>query len=190
MLIDIIVNRVFDSNTYILTTEDDNYCWLVDIGDFDSVLDVIGTKSIQGIFITHTHYDHIYGLLAVLERFPECVIYTSEEGRYGLAYDKYNFSRYHGTPIIYEGPNIRVLMDGESVEIFDGVTMYAMLTPGHDKSCVTYYTDDCSFTGDSFIPGFEVITTFPRSNKLDSEISLKKIQVLLETRTIYPGHKK
>ena len=143
---------------------------------------------VRGVFITHSHYDHIYGLPSLLERFPDCCIYTSAEGKVGLASDKFNFSRYHGDPIRCEGPNIRVLQDCDSVELFDDVRMTAMMTPGHDKSSVTFYTDDSVFTGDSYIPGFDVVTTFPRSNKSDSDISLKKINILLETRKIYPGH--
>lgn len=115
-------------------------------------------------------------------------MYTSADGKEGLASDKFNFSRYHGDPIVYDGPNVRVLDDGDIVEIFEGVELHAMMTPGHDKSCVTYYTEDSVFTGDSYIPGFDVVTTFPRSNKEDSKISLEKIHELLKTRTIYPGH--
>ena len=141
------------------------------------------------MFITHSHYDHIYGLLSLLERFPDCIVYTSAAGKEGLASDKFNFSRYHGDPIIYDGPNVKVLEDGDIVEIFEGVELHAMMTPGHDKSCLTYYTDDIVFTGDSYIPGYAVVTTFPRSNRDDSKISLEKIYELISTRKFYPGHK-
>lgn len=183
-----LVNSVFKSNTFILSNIDDNVFWLVDVGDIDLIFPSIRGKTIKGVLITHTHYDHIYGLPALLERFPECIVYTSADGKEGLASDKFNFSRYHGDPIVYDGPNVRVLEDGDTVEIFDGVELHAMMTPGHDKSCVTYYTDDYVFTGDSYIPGFEVVTTFPRSNKEESKVSLEKIYELLKTRTIYPGH--
>lgn len=186
MVIKRIINSVFSSCTYLL--ESDNNCWLVDIGDIEPVLSLTGGRIVRGVFITHSHYDHIYGLPSLLEKFPECTIYTSADGKDGLASDKFNFSRYHGDPIIYKGENVHILSDGDSVEICDGIVMKAMLTPGHDKSCVTYYTDDVIFTGDSYIPGFDVVTNFRRSDKTDSELSLKKIHKLLETRIIYPGH--
>lgn len=188
MKIEKVINSVFTSNTFILASAYCEFCWLVDVGDVDTILSSLHGKTIKGVFISHTHYDHVYGLPVLLEHFPDCLIYTSAEGKEGLASDKYNFSRYHGDPIVYEGPNVRVLEDGDIVEIFDGVELHAMMTPGHDKSCVTYYTDDSVFTGDSYIPGFDVVTTFPRSNKEDSKISLEKIHELLKTRTIYPGH--
>lgn len=36
-----IVNRVFTSNTYWLFDNDRDYCWLIDIGDYERVADVI-----------------------------------------------------------------------------------------------------------------------------------------------------
>lgn len=188
MNVDQIVNSVFTSNTFILTSKDCIDSWLVDIGDIGPVLSFVSNRNVRGVFITHSHYDHIYGLPALLENYPECIIYTSIAGKEGLASDRFNFSRYHGDPITYDGDNVRVLYDGDSIELFNGVVMTAMLTPGHDKSCVTYYTDSCVFTGDSYIPNLKVVTSFPHSNKHDSEISLKKIHKLLETRKVFPGH--
>ena len=188
MIIDKIVNSVFRSNTYIISNKLNPYCWLVDIGDVEPVLSIVNDRTVRGVFITHSHYDHIYGILPLLEKYPDCMIYTSAEGKEGLLSDKFNFSRYHGDPISYKGNNISVLEDGDSVELFEDIVITAMLTPGHDKSCITYYTDKELFTGDSYIPGIEVFTSFPRSNKADSEISLTKIYKLFESRKIYPGH--
>lgn len=180
------INSIYSSCTYIIKSE--NFCWLVDVGDIKPILEFVENRTILGVFLTHTHYDHIYGLPALLEKFPDCLIYTSSDGKKGLASDKYNLSRYHMNPITYEGANIKVLSDGDTVELYDGVVLTAIMTPGHDKSSVTYYTDKCVFTGDSFIPGFDVVTSFPRSNKDESKVSLEKIYELLKTRTIYPGH--
>lgn len=183
-----LVNSVFQSNTFVLSSKNSNDCWLVDVGDIRPILDYVKAKKIKGVFLTHTHYDHIYGLPALLERFPDSLIYTSADGKNGLASDKLNFSRYHGDPIRYEGPNVRILNDGDKVVLSDEVVLTAMLTPGHDKSCVTYYSADWVFTGDSYIPGLDVVTTFPHSNKTDSKYSLEKIYELIKTRIIYPGH--
>ena len=70
-----ITNRVFNSRTYILTKEDCEKVWLVDCGDTDRVLEMIGEKSVEGVLLTHAHTDHIYGLEALMKRFPE-VKYT------------------------------------------------------------------------------------------------------------------
>lgn len=183
-----IINSVFTSNTFVLTEEVENYCWLVDVGDVEPIIDIVGNRELKGILLTHSHFDHIYGINKIIERFPNCVVYTSIDGKEGLYSDKYNFSRYHGESIIFQGENIHVFTDGEEIQIFPNVKIKAILTPGHDRSCVTYYTEEDIFTGDSYIPGIKVITTFPRSNKDDTEKSLAHIMELSVNRNIYPGH--
>lgn len=183
-----IINSVFTSNTFVLTEEVENYCWLIDVGDVEPIIDIVGNRELKGILLTHTHYDHIYGINKIVERFPDCVVYTSIDGKEGLYSDKYNFSKYHNDSIIFQGKHIHVLENGEVIPIFPNVSMKAIYTPGHDISCGTYYTEDEIFTGDSYIPGIKVITTFPRSNKSDAEKSLAHIMELSISRNIYPGH--
>jgi len=57
-----IVNSVFKSKTYILTEVGNNEAWLIDCGDNQPIIDYINAKELilRGIFITHTHFDHIY----------------------------------------------------------------------------------------------------------------------------------
>lgn len=66
-----IVNSVFTSNTFVLSNEQ-GLAYLVDIGDFKSILQ-LGIKEIKGVFLTHVHYDHIYGLRELLDRYPVSV---------------------------------------------------------------------------------------------------------------------
>ena len=74
-----IVNAVFSSNTYVLREGGADWCWLVDVGDVEPVLEYIGEKgAIRGIFLTHTHYDHLYGINRMVDLFPQCVVYTLE----------------------------------------------------------------------------------------------------------------
>ena len=52
----------------------------------------------------------------------------------------------------------------------------AIYTPGHDWSCMTYYTDEIIFTGDSYIPNIKVITSFPKSNKEDANFLVETLE--------------
>lgn len=188
MQIERIINSVFSSNTFILSDSKENSCWLIDIGDVKPALERIGSKKLKGVFLTHTHYDHIYGINQLLEYYPDCVVYTSVKGKEGLFSDKLNFSRYHGDPIIFKGLKIYVVSNSEQIGLFEGVTFTVLLTPGHDWSCVSYYTDKEIFTGDSYIPNVKLITSLPHSNKDDAKKSLDKIMELCKIRDIYPGH--
>lgn len=183
-----IVNSVFTSNTFILINEGSNDCWLVDVGDIDPILQEVGNRRVKGVFLTHTHYDHLYGINQLVERFPDCIVYTSQHGKEGLFSNKLNFSRYHDDPMVFEGKHIRVLEEGEEIFLFPSIKLKALYTPGHDWSCMSYYTDDLIFTGDSYIPNIKVITSLPKSNKTEAQDSLERILELCKTRDVYPGH--
>lgn len=185
-----VVNSVFNSNTYILSVEGENEYVLVDMGDMAPVEEFVQGKNgvVKALFLTHTHYDHIYGIKNLLQLYPDCMIYTSSFGKEALASDKLNFSRYHNDPIIWVEDNVVVLHQNEQVEIFPKTFMEVFETPGHDRSCLTYKVEYHVFSGDSYIPGLKVIDSFPNSNKEDARISKERIMELRKGCCLYPGH--
>lgn len=186
MIIRQVINSVFNSCSYVVTQ---GHCsWLVDCGDVDRILPLIDGR-LSGVLLTHTHFDHIYGLNHLLSVFPEVPIYTNEHGYVGLLSDKMNLSRYHENPFVLDNPgNIRVIEDGNEIGLFDDVNAQAVFTPGHSPSCVTWVVRDAVFTGDSYIPGVKTVTIFPHADKALVYQSEALILDLLEHRTIYPGH--
>ena len=76
LAVDYITNKVFNSRTYILTSEATDWVWLVDCGNVEVVFERIGEKQIDGVLLTHTHSDHIYGLEALTGRFPNVKVLT------------------------------------------------------------------------------------------------------------------
>lgn len=188
MKISRIQNTVLNSNSFILWEEQCVDCWLVDVGDIEPILEAIEERKVRGVFLTHTHFDHIYGINRLVERFPECIVYTSQHGKEGLFSDKLNFSRYHDDSILFQGKHIKVLKEGDEVLLFPNVTLKAIYTPGHDWSCMSFYTDELIFTGDSYIPYTKVVTSFPKSNKEDAKVSFDRIMELSKYRDVYPGH--
>lgn len=73
-----IVNSIFTSKTYILFCEGKDNVWLVDIGDMELVFDFLEEKGlkVEGVFITHAHFDHIYGLPELVKLYPQCKVYV------------------------------------------------------------------------------------------------------------------
>lgn len=183
-----IVNSFYASNTYVLSEEHSAYCWLVDVGDIEPVLDILGNRKVNGLLLTHSHFDHIYGVNKLVDLFPECIIYTSVHGKEGLGSEKLNLSLYHDNSLVLHKGNVCILEDGEEVQLFPTSSFKAIYTPGHDWSCVSYYNNDVIFTGDSYIPNNKLVTVFPKSDKTEALLSLNKIINLLETRDAYPGH--
>ena len=186
-----ITNSIFTSKTYILSKEGEDKAWLVDIGDVEPVLSYLKERNlvVEGVFLTHAHFDHIYGIEFLIKLFPECKVYCTEYAKEALASDKLNLSKYHGTPIRYSGDNVEMVHDGEKMALFEDEPQIEFFeTPGHNPGCLTMVMGDVVFTGDAYIPGVGVNTIPPHSNKVQANTSLEIILKLTEGRTILSGH--
>lgn len=171
-----IVNAKFLSNTFIISEPPLNWIWLIDIGDFDGVINLITKSSIvRGVFITHPHVDHIYGLNDLIDFSPDCIVYISEHAKTDLYSDKLNLSYYHGEPTIFKGSNLSLLHEADKIRLFENCVLEVLETPGHHRGCLTYKVRNYIFTGDSYIPGIKVITKLRGGNREDSEKSIIKI---------------
>ena len=188
--VDYFTNRVFNSRTYILSKEGSDEVWLVDCGDADRIIERIKGKKIKGILLTHAHSDHIYGLEEILEKFPQCIVYTNTAGIEALKSPKLNMSHYHSeyTDIsIDKTDHVRTIGEGDAVEVL-GMEVSVYDTPGHSPSCLIYILEDKAFTGDAYIPGVKVFTGFPHSNRIQAQKSLERILQLTSHLQIMPGH--
>ena len=181
-------NRVFSSRTYLLE-EPGEPAWLVDCGCWERLLAQTGREvALQGVLLTHAHYDHIYGLPSLLKRWPDCRIYTNAAGVEALASPRGNMSRYHEDPISITGEIIVMVGEGARIPLFSGVEAEVFETPGHHPSCLTFLIGERLFTGDAYIPGEKVITTLPGGDKALAAASLERILNISEDRELYAGH--
>ena len=186
-----IVNTIFTSKSYIIHKDGCKKAWMVDIGDIEPVMSFLQEKglTVEGVFITHAHFDHIYGLPKLVEAFPDCKVYVTEYAKDGLASDKLNMSRYHETPMTYKGENVFVVHEGDCMTLFDGEPkMQFYETPGHNPGCLTMVIGDKIFTGDAYIPGVKVNTQLPHADKVLAQQSLNRILKLAEGKQVLPGH--
>ncbi len=187
--IDYIVNKIFNSITYIIPTGGKE-CWLVDCGDIEKVLEY--GWLVQGVLLTHAHFDHIYGLNALVDACPNVKVVTNIDGKITLQNPRWNFSHYHEDVLdfIFQKPdNVCEIVGGNEIELFEGVSAQCIEVPGHDPSCVSYIVENSVFIGDAYIPGVKTIVNFPRSNKLQAVDSMFRLQSFeSQGLRILPGH--
>ena len=185
-----ITNKFLNSITYIIPINDGEKCYLVDCGDIEKVIEQ--GWSVKGVFLTHCHFDHIYGINKLVESYPEVKIYTNEVGIIGLTNPRVNFSKYHDEveDFSFSYPKNISLIEKEGMLIIENdIIVNALFTPGHDTSCISYIIGNYLFTGDAYIPGIKTVTTFPRSNKKQAAESLLRLQQYEKIGyMICPGH--
>lgn len=180
-------NIFLHSSTYLVG----NY--LIDCGEPKEILDVLSRYRInlKGIFLTHCHIDHTYGLPRILNEYPDITIYCSSATYRGLKDDELNL-QYITPEYAFEfsyDDNVRILEDG-SYNIDGEIIVEAIPTKGHSSDCQTYIIGNKIYTGDAFIPGEKVFTKWPDSDKNDALNSIHLIQTLIRNRhlIVKPGH--
>ena len=115
--------------------------------------------------------------LKLLSPIPMLLFVHQENGVKGLKEPKLNISRYHieASDISFESEMIHTLYDGE-VNFLAGMKVAAILTPGHDWSCISYLCNGFLFTGDSYIPALKWLQKWPKSNRQEAQDSWEKLK--------------
>ena len=177
------------SNTFVLSLKGEDEVFIVDIGDSKPLMELIGDKKIKGLFLTHAHYDHIYGINNLIEVFPRCVIYGSKETLDVLKNDKLNFSYYYDNPLNYKGSYEEIIESGQIISLWNGIDIQAIITPGHTSGSTCYRLNNNLFTGDAYIPNVPPVTKLKGGDKVEAKKSVEMIESLItEGDNIHPGH--
>lgn len=185
------VNSVFNSKTYILFKKGVSKAWLVDIGDVEPVVAFLKEQSltVEGVLLTHGHFDHFYGLPSLMEHYPQCKVYATEYTKMVLASDEMNLSKPNNRPITYEGDNIVLVKESDELDLFEGEpAMHVCEVPGHNPGCMALVMDNILFTGDAYIPGLGVKDFVPYADKAQAKQSMERLIKLAEGKRVCAGH--
>ncbi len=184
------VNNPYTSNTFILEEDNSADVYLIDAGFTCSIKELLGSdKIIKGVFLTHAHYDHIHGINEVMNAFPDCEIYCSEDTKQGLYNEKLNLSFYHEEPITLKSGMVTTSSNNDSVKLFKNCHLKILETPGHNNGSLSCMVSNYFFTGDSYIPYIPVVTKLKGGNK---ELNLKSLALIHSScyadTILCPGH--
>ena len=181
------INTFYTSITYVIYSDDLQACWIVDVGDCRVICKMIEGYELKGVFLTHVHYDHIYGLNDLQNLYPKVPIYTNNFGMKSLTNPSDNLSVYHEDSFILRDiSNVIVLKEEDRIDLGDKQVV-VMETPGHDYSCLSFLIDGICFTGDAYIPNSKVFTKLHNGNCELAKISQDRLKKLNVTK-ICPGH--
>lgn len=186
------VNKIFNSNTFLLTKKEEENVWIVDPGDSSSLIsDWIKNenRNLAGVLLTHAHFDHMYGLNHLIELFPSAEIYASPFAKEIMTSPKLNGSLYQEIPFTIHKSAYNFIGEGDTISLWNEKTLFVYETPGHSPDSISFFAEDNLFTGDALIPGIKVFTKLKNGNKLQAENSINKIVTLFGPDTmIWPGH--
>ena len=191
IIVEKLINKPVDSNTYILSDSESENCLIIDPGnrdisklvDYFSVIDKIPLA----ILLTHEHFDHIYGVNELLKSYPDIKIYGSLKTIERIQNKRKNLSFYYDQ-VGYEilNANFEIILD-DSITI-NSFEIKVLKTTGHTDSSLSYLVEKKLFTGDFLIKDESTITKLPSGNRLAFLSSFKKFKKIIDESIIFPGH--
>lgn len=180
-----------ETNTYIV--EKGGEYLIVDPGDNSTYLDeIVKSKNVKYILLTHGHYDHIAGVKRLSEMCKAKIVIHKEDAQ--MLYDEKK-SRYADF-FMDDQPKAKADIETSDGDVlsFAGADIKVMHTPGHTHGSVVYIFEDDNtlFSGDTLFKLSAGRTDLCDGDQFDNarqELkSLKKIAKLEGDYTVYPGH--
>ena len=178
-------------NTYFVLDEKENKSFIVDPGGWSQQMKnhIMSTGSkLEYVILTHGHADHIMGIPALLEDFPDVKIAAHRAEAEMLQDVQFNMSAQFGQPTKIS-PDLLV-DDGDSLQI-GSLKLEFIFTPGHSPGgmCIYIPEEKVLFSGDTLFQMSIGRTDFPGSSYGDlAEAIHTKLWCLPEETMVYPGH--
>ena len=178
-------------NTYVVRRGGSERALIVDPGDeADKLLAAIDALGVQldGILLTHTHFDHV-GAVAPVARATGAEVWVPQIEAFVLA-DIMSYVPWPGFGPFESYEAEHTLEGGERLELA-GFEIDVLFTPGHSPGHVTFSIPDeeVVFSGDVLFQGSVGRTDLPGG---DWPTLLDSIRGLVDSlpgdTTVYPGH--
>ena len=182
---------VIAENSFIARPQDGERAVIVDPGDeapkLLGALDDLGVE-LDGILLTHTHYDHI-GAVAEMAEATGAPVWCPEI-EVPVLRDPNAFMSFAGLPELRGYEADHTLTGGEELNLA-GLDIKVLFTPGHSPGHVTFSIPEAKalFSGDVLFQGSVGRVDLPGG---DGPTLMESIRSLVENHppetTVYPGH--
>ena len=193
MEIDCLILGLYETNCYVLRRDkEDKDCLIIDAGlDCEPLMEFLRQQKLNpaALVLTHGHIDHIAGVNALREKFPDIKIYIHRLDAEMLEEPFSNLSAMTGATFVTK-PADFLLQDGDVVEQA-GIKLHALHTPGHTPGGISLYSAEHGvvFSGDALFADSVGRTDFPGGSMTQLVTGIKdKLLTLPDETKVYPGH--
>ena len=178
----------FQENSYLVVDEDSRHAVIVDPGGEPQKLigEIERSKvTLDAIWITHAHVDHVGAIASVKERWNVPVYLHPADRRLYEAAGRQ--AEVYGVPFEEPPEPDQEFADGQRLKV-GSAEMSVMHAPGHSPGHVVIHGNGIALVGDCLFAGSIGRTDLPMSNPQQLSESLKKIASLPAETVVYPGH--
>lgn len=181
-----LISEIFAANCYIVDVHHGVYIIDPCVG-IKQIQNEITDKPILGIFITHGHADHFWGLKELSNSY-EAPIYVHEKAIEKIENWKHNYSFLIKKPFSIKIDTSRYRFVDEGMMKIDDQIITIYYTPGHSDCSISILIGKSLFTGDTLFASSVGRTDLYTSNPAQLKTSLQKLKTLPNDIIIYPGH--
>jgi glyoxylase-like metal-dependent hydrolase (beta-lactamase superfamily II) len=178
----------FQENAYLLVDERASAAVLVDPGDEGDRLVAAVRESgatLEAIWLTHAHIDHVGAIARVVREWVVPVFLHPADRP---LYDRVEMqAAVYGLPFEAPPPPDRELDDGDTLTV-GTLEFRVMHTPGHAPGLVVIHGHGIAFVGDLVFAGSIGRTDLPLSDPHGMARSLERLASLPGDTVLYPGH--
>jgi hydroxyacylglutathione hydrolase len=174
---------VLRANCYIV--EKDGHCLIIDPGDEpEKIISQIKELSVDGILLTHGHFDHIMGVKGLVEEI-QAPLYL-QEGALGEYLNAGSLSFVIGVNLNdLVKPKFTLKKGVNNIGPFE---FNVIPTPGHTPGSVCFLFGGNLFSGDTLFEDSYGRTDLPGSDFNQMKESLATLASLSPEIKVYPGH--
>ncbi len=193
MKIDCVVLGAYETNCYVLrSSQAAKDCLIIDAGlEADELTNFLKERQLNpvGVVLTHGHIDHIAGVAALRESYPDIKVYIHQLDAKMLTEAQSNLSVIAGGQFSTEPADF--ILEDESIIDEAGIKLQVMHTPGHTPGGICLYSKDegAVFTDDTLFAESIGRTDFPKGSMPELLKSIKdKLFSLPGETVVFPGH--